>query len=131
MYEFEYSKNGYLFKYLETSGSSISMFCTVSGSTMIKYESDGEYKSFFEYVEPIKMLHRFDAEESWLTIVIEDKREGLEDFLERKFLNYYNKNEYSYPTLKKRILLENDSVYDYKTKFDLGLINKWKNLVNF
>ena len=156
MYEFEYDKNGYLFKYLETSGDSICMYCFVSGSTVTKYESDGTYKSLFKYYSPIKILHRFESGESWLTAIVDKKEEeivekektddnsDLDEFVERKFPDYYQGpttikddieeiNFYtdSYPVLKKQIHLENNCISNYKISLDSHLVDDWKNLINF
>tara|TARA_R110000772_G_scaffold35007_1_gene84623 strand:- start:150 stop:641 length:492 start_codon:yes stop_codon:yes gene_type:complete len=77
MYYFEYDKNGYLIKYVETesetvySGISISdcsFHCTIKGDFVQKYEEGGLFKTISKYNSPIKLTQSFSEGESWIKV---------------------------------------------------------------
>tara|TARA_R110001592_G_scaffold75555_1_gene228713 strand:+ start:911 stop:1402 length:492 start_codon:yes stop_codon:yes gene_type:complete len=77
MYYFEYDKNGYLIKYVETeseavySGISISdcyFHCTIKGDFVQKYEEGGLFKTISKYNGPIKLTQSFSEGESWIKV---------------------------------------------------------------
>lgn len=155
MYYFEYNKEGYLYQYSEVSSGDTVINCFVTGSTIIRYEKEDEYKIFQKYTSSVKLLQRFEAGESWLTISVDIKSENndideeydeLGEIIDRRFPDYYNKSNKSAleefeiyylngikvlnPILNKRIQIENDEVTEYKTKLDNKKIRQWRNLVN-
>lgn len=145
MYEFEYDIDGYLVKYKEFSGESIHTYFFITGNTLIRYEGFGEYKSIIKYKSPVKFLHRFEANESWLTPIKREKEELIEEEIESttelKYPEYYsstptNVNDInyivnlSYPTINCQVHLENNEL-SVENKFNLNsnMIFNWKRLV--
>jgi hypothetical protein len=159
MYYFEYDKEGYLYHYEERYSGTTMMYCFVTGDTVIKYEREENYKILQKYSTSVKIMQRFEAGESWITVVsdyrepetieVEEEQEEVDDFsdlIERRFPDFYSKSKLSpmeefeeiylknkpttTPVLKKRIQTENNEVTEYKCEISQSKINHWKKLVN-
>jgi len=158
MYYFEYDKENYLIIYKEEyekiESKKIDSVCEiyVYNNKIIKFEENRKFKNLIKYIEPIKVVHRFEAGESWLNIqkknffnysqnnIIEEVK-GSEN-IQRNYPNFYfydkNKKENDlisdfndYPTVLQQINLENDIIYNLKFKLKKTLINNWSNLMTF
>ncbi len=153
MYYFEYDKNNFLIKYKEkyhnTKLKKNDFICEVYvyENKIIKFEENRKFKNIIKYIEPIKLVHRFEAGESWLNIqkktffnyYVNDKTEEGEN-IQRNYPSFYveNKKENDlisdfndYPTVLQQINLENDIIYNLKFKLKKTLINNWTNLMAF
>ena len=168
MYYFEYDKKGFLFKYKESTNSEVELlieknnntyneegvlsYYFLTGSTIYRVENYGIDKSVVKYDTPIMFRHRFEAGESWMSVV---KRENVinpnhpeekeDDNIERKHPEfYYDKksdlevvneiygdNYYNVPKVKKQLFLENDKLYNFKIQIDNNNLMKWKSLIDF
>jgi hypothetical protein len=159
MYYFEYDKENYLIKYREEYKKAKSKVCDsvcefyIYNNKIIKFEENRKFKNLIKYTEPIKIVHRFEAGESWLNI----QKKGFFDFsqnnntqkelekdenIQRNYPDFYfhdkNKKENDlisnfnkYPTVLQQINLENDIIYNLKFKLKKSLINNWSNLMAF
>tara|TARA_B100000900_G_scaffold369135_1_gene346777 strand:- start:1368 stop:1847 length:480 start_codon:yes stop_codon:yes gene_type:complete len=159
MYYFEYDKNGYLIKYIETknkceySGVSISdssFYCTIEDNLVTKFEENGFFKTMSKYNEPIKLTQSFSEGESWVKVLtkkhISKKEEkNKSDTSSYKETNYpwikysieeyplenyvKNVNEYAIPT--SVISLEGESLSHLNFKVKNSFLDKWNNLIDF
>lgn len=150
MYYFEYDKKNYLIKYKEEYKKKETLLCEiyVYNNKIIKFEEDRKFKNIIKYVEPIKILQRFEAGESWLNVHkkyccnFSDNVCDNNDNIQRKYPNYYfynkknetnltlnNKNDY--PTIKQQFCLKNKEIYNLKFKIKECLIKNWVNLMAF
>jgi hypothetical protein len=161
MYYFEYDKENYLIIYKEeykkTESKKTDYVCEiyVYNNKIIKFEENRKFKNLIKYIEPIKVVHRFEVGESWLNI----QKKGFFDFsqnnnstkkpkedenVQRNYPDFYfhdknkrendlisNYNAYEYPTVLQQINLENDIIYNLKFKLKKTLINNWTNLMAF
>jgi len=170
MYYFEYDKKGFLFKYKESTNSEIELliekknnsynedsvlsYYFLTGSTIYRVENYGIDKSVVKYDAPIMFRHRFEAGESWMSVVSKEnvinfnhpkEKEKEDDNIERKHPEYYydkksdlelvgeiyGDNYYSVPKVKKQLFLENDKLYNFKIQIDNNNLMKWKSLIDF
>lgn len=158
MYYFEYDKNGYLIKYIETesdceySGVSItdsSFYCTIEDGLVTKFEENGFFKTVSKYNEPIKLTQSFSEGESWVKVLtkkhIVKKEKTNPDTSSYKETNYpwitysteeaplencvKNVNEYAIPT--SVISLEGESLSHLNFKVKDSFLDKWNNLIDF
>jgi hypothetical protein len=161
MYYFEYDKENYLINYKEkykrVKSKKIDSICEIyiHNNQIIKFEENRKFKNLIKYIEPIKIVHRFEAGESWLNI----QKKGFFDFsqnnnstkkpkedenVQRNYPDFYfhdknkkendlisNYNAYEYPTVVQQINLENDIIYNLRFKLKKSLINNWCNLITF
>jgi hypothetical protein len=161
MYYFEYDKENFLIKYKEeyrkAKSKKIDCVCEIYiyNNKIIKFEENRKFKNLIKYIEPIKVVHRFEAGESWLNIqkkaffdfsqnnnVIKEFEEN--ENIQRNYPNFYfhdknkkendlisNYNAYEYPIVVQQINLENDIIYNLRFKLKKSLINNWSNLMTF
>lgn len=159
MYYFEYDKENFLIKYKEeyqkAKSKKIDSVCEIyiHNNNIIKFEDNRKFKNLTRYIEPIKIVHRFEAGESWLNI----QKKGFFDFsqnnnsikkseksenIQRNYPNFYFKDKNTkendlvsnfneYPTVLQQINLENDIIYNLRFKLKKSLINNWCNLITF
>lgn len=133
MYYFEYDNEGFLYQYSESDSENIIMKCIITGSTLIRYEKDCgyEFKALTKYVSNVKFLQRFEAGESWLTVIKNDNENKSEINIDKNYgYNIYNDMEISTPEVKRRIQIENDNIIEFKTNINHNNINHWKKLIN-
>ncbi len=104
MYYFEYDKNGYLIKYIETeketvyseiSVSNSSFYCVIKDNLVTKFEENGFFKTVSKYQRPIKLTQSFSEGESWVKVlnktdssIINSYNYDTEDVLLHKETNY-------------------------------------------
>jgi hypothetical protein len=165
MYYFEYDRSGYLYKYVESYTEQddgyykdcVLCHATISGNTLRKLEDNGKFKSIVEYESPVQFEQRFEAGESWLSVVIkhekdfcENKEEEEEDYdfednVERNYpegsasyeISYTRSNKEEiekwnkYPSVKRQFNLEDNVIYNLKFKINESLLNNWSNIVDF
>lgn len=161
MYYFEYDKENFLIKYKEeykkVKSKKTDSVCEIYiyNNKIIKFEENRKFKNLIKYIEPIKVVHRFEAGESWLNI----QKKGFYDFsqninitkeleenenIQRNYPDFYfqdknkkendliyNYNAYEYPIVVQQINLENDIIYNLRFKLKKSLINNWSNLMTF
>ena len=71
-YVFKYDKKNFLYKYVEkNSGGKVINYYSFNHrkNTLTKYNSKDKLKYLVEFYEPCKLVHRFEAGESWVKIV--------------------------------------------------------------
>jgi len=166
MYYFEYDKEGFLYKYKEAciedfdlliekkehfhNRKIVKSYYYLTGSTIYRVESNGVEKNVIEYESPIMLKHRFEAGESWISVVekVNDfkiehfEEEEEEDNIDRKYPMFYghkkekptNNSVYPYryyPKIKKQLFLENDKLYNFKIQVEKNNLMKWKSIIDF
>lgn len=68
-YVFKYDKKGFLYKYVEkTAGGKVINFYNFNykKNILTKYDQKQKLKILIEFYEPCKLVHRFEAGESWI-----------------------------------------------------------------
>ena len=140
MYYFEYDKEGFLVKYLETDNNEILSHYILDGKSFIKIEEDGKYKSLSRYDELIQFKHMFNSGESWISVEVKEE-EVFDDsvFLGGGILCLMGKHkiignttpEKKYPTIKRQINLEDNKLYNCRLKINDSNLNKWKTMISF
>jgi hypothetical protein len=144
MYYFEYNKEGYLERYFEKYDTYdcykdyLMCYCLIKDYSVTKIEENGKYRHVIKYNEPIKVVHRFECGESWISVVQKEseviKSERQYDKVEKKYPSYYQNNtkqhNFYYPTIKTQIAFEDDKLSHLKFSIHPNLINNWKNLIN-
>jgi len=116
MYYFEYDKNGYLIKYVETesetvySGISISdcsFHCTIKGDFVQKYEEGGFFKTISKYNNPIKLTQSFSEGESWVKVLNKKTKKNTEINSLYKCDNSHKHTNYPWVTYSAETSLDN------------------------
>lgn len=70
MFIFKYDKEGNLYNYIELGRKEEMLcFCSFKNNVLIRYMKDENYKSLTKFKENCKMVHRFEAGESWVSIL--------------------------------------------------------------
>lgn len=109
---FKYDKNKNLYAYLEKDAKfRIKSYYTFNykNNSMIKYDSINKLRIFNQFELPCKLVHRFEAEESWIRAV------SIES-------NAYN---LTYPKIKKQFALNNENQI-VKFSIQQQLLQQWK-----
>lgn len=119
MYYFEYDKDGYLIKYIETekemvySGISVSnscFYCIAKDNLVTKFEENGFFKTVSKYEGPIKLTQSFSEGESWVK-VLNKKHIRKEDVVPKKEntldMSSYKETNYPWITHNEETSLEN------------------------
>ena len=106
MYYFEYDKNGYLIKYIETKKETVysgitvsnsSFYCIAKDNLVTKFEENGFFKTVSKYHGPVKLTQSFSEGESWVKVLnkktiekerVINQKETPSDMLSYKETNY-------------------------------------------
>ena len=109
---FKYDKNNNLTNYIERNQKNqiISYYSfNYKNNSMLKYDQVNKLRIFNQFEFPCKLVHRFEAGESWIRAV------SLDD------------NEFSltYPKIKKQFALNNENQV-VKFSVQMQLLDQWR-----
>lgn len=95
-YVFKYNKQNNLYSYIERDSSQnlLSLYTfNYKNYSMIRYDKDNQLRIFIQFDEPCKLVHKFEAGESWVKSIPED----------HTIFQYQN------PKIKKQFALNNEN----------------------
>lgn len=111
-YIFKYDKQNNLYNYVEHDQAN-NVYCyyhfNSKNNTLIRYDKQNQLRIFMQYEEPCKLVHRFEAGESWIRAVS---------------LNS-TPDKLIFPKMKKQFALNNEN---HVVRFSVNpyLLEQWK-----